>query len=190
MAVAPALRFDGGVDRLPPNFTAQSFRSLRRLTTESANLLSAVWSAESLDPDDVSMAPATGQGVVASSIIRKAIESYAMRCAINYFEAAGYVVEDVSVDNPFDLRCRIAAKEIFVEVKGTQTQGHTVILTANEVGFAQRHKEHMALFIVHSVQVEEHNNNVQVSGGHQRIMHPWNVDLGTLVATHYVYTPD
>jgi len=45
------------------------------------------------------------------------------------------------------------------------------------------------LFIVHSVQVEEHDGKVLVSGGQQRIMQPWDVDCGTLVPTQYVYTP-
>jgi len=136
MEAASALRFEGGVDRLPPNFTAQSFRSMRRLTIDSATLLRGVWLGGSTEQDGTSPAPAVGQGFVTSPMIRKAIDAYAMRCAINHFQAAGYVVEDMSARNPFDLRCHNATEDIFVEVKGTQTPGQTVILTANEVGFA------------------------------------------------------
>jgi hypothetical protein len=180
MEAASALRFEGAVDRLPPNFTAQSFRSMRRLTVESATLLRSVWLRGRTG----------GQGFVTSPMIREAIEDYAMQCAINHFEAAGYIVEDMSARNPVDLRCYNATEDIFVAVKGTQTAGQTVILTANEVGFAQRHKRRMVLFIVHSVQVEEYDSKVLVNGGQQRIMQPWDVDCGTLVPTQYVYTPD
>ena len=189
MDAAPELRFEGRVDRLPLNFTAQHVRSIRRLTIESAKLLSGVWLLGGTERDDVSPAPAAGQGFATSPMTRKAIDAYAMRCAIDHFKAGGYAVEDMSARNPFDLRCHNATEDIFVEVKGTQTPGQTVILTANEVGFAQRHKECMVLFIVHSVRVEEHDGKVLVRGGQQRIIQPWDVDCGTLVPTQYVYTP-
>lgn len=44
---APLLRFQGGRDRLPESFDVQSFRSMRRLTPESAALLTRIWREES-----------------------------------------------------------------------------------------------------------------------------------------------
>lgn len=37
--VAPDLRFEGGVERLPEQWTAQSLQTMRRLTAESAERL-------------------------------------------------------------------------------------------------------------------------------------------------------
>ena len=51
MDIASMLRFEGGVDRLRPDFTAQSFQSMRRLTVESANLLRSMWAENSTGRD-------------------------------------------------------------------------------------------------------------------------------------------
>jgi hypothetical protein len=189
MAIASKLRFISEIDRLPRNFTAQSVRSMRRLTDESVDLLREALSTGIKAVDYAPTISISGQGFVPDYMFRKNIEDYAVECATDYFQSAGYEVDNKSSNSPYDLLCRKFDGQIYVEVKGTTTHGDRVILTAGEVRFAQSHKEQMVLFIMHSVVLEKRNNDVLVSGGHQRIIQPWDIEQGTLVATQYVYTP-
>jgi hypothetical protein len=92
------------------------------------------------------------------------------------------------VGKPYDLRCTKDNEELFVEVKGTQTPGATVLLTKNEVDFARRYRRHMALFILHSARVIK-GECLSVSGGISRVLPPWDIDRGLLVPTECMYTP-
>ncbi|MDX6270298.1 MAG: hypothetical protein QOD28_1521 [Acidobacteriota bacterium] len=202
MEVAPVLRFESDIDRLPPNFTAQSVRRLRLLTAESIEIFEDLWNVTVLMQSDkaehlgggwvgnsATKLRSAGQGFAVSPEVRRAIEIYAMQRAIEFFKGKGYDVEDTSMNNPFDLFCIKGTDELFVEVKGTQTRGETVILTKNEVGFARKNRERMALFILHSVLITS-EHGIQISDGEFNIFHPWDVDQGTLIATQYLYTPN
>ena len=50
------------------------------------------------------------------------------------------------------------AEVLHVEVKGTQTTGEDIFLTAGEVNFARRHPGMMALFVLHSVEACGHGH--------------------------------
>jgi hypothetical protein len=202
MEVAPVLRFASGIHRLPPDFTAQSVRRMRLLTTESAGILEALWHATVLTPSenggdgkeelsiDIAEKPrAGGQGFSVTPEVRRAIESYAMQRATQFFMEKGYDVKDTSRGNPFDLFCTNGTDELFVEVKGTRTRGETVMLTKNEVGFARKNRERMVLFILHSLHVTS-DGGIRINGGEYEVFHPWDVDRGTLIATQYLYTPN
>jgi hypothetical protein len=198
--VALALRFESDIDRLPRNYTAMSLRRMRKLTPSSAMLLKQLWSATVLQPEAENhreqvtepLKTLRGrrktQGFASSTEVRRAIETYAMQRAADYFASDGYEVYDESVGNPYDLYCERDGVELFVEVKGTQTTGDAVILTKNEVGFARQNKKQMALFIIHSVNAP--SGSGVVSGGEYRVVNPWDIDQGTLIATQYLYTPD
>jgi len=45
------------------------------------------------------------------------------------------------------LYCTRETEVLHVEVKGTQTSGEDIILTADEVEFARRHRSQMALLV-------------------------------------------
>ena len=74
-----------------------------------------------------------------------------MDSAKKYFRSKGYDVEDRSKGNPYDLQCTKTNERLNVEVKGTQTDGRSIILTSGEVEFARRNKAQIALFVLHSI---------------------------------------
>lgn len=71
-----------------------------------------------------------------------------------------------------------------MEVKGTQSLGESVFLTAGEVKFAVKNTDSMALFILHSIDVDSSGN---VNGGVQNIRIPWTVDQVDLAALSFKY---
>jgi hypothetical protein len=124
------------------------------------------------------------QGFQLDPKLRKAVEDHAMNEATTYFRTLGYDVVDVSARRPYDLECAKGKSKRFVEVKGTQSMGESVFLTAGEVRFAIKHTSSMALFILHSVQVDSSGN---VSGGVQDIHNPWIVNEEDLEALSFKY---
>jgi hypothetical protein len=123
---------------------------------------------------------ARGQGFQLDSRVRKALEDYAMDAAKRYFEAKRYEYDDTSKTRPYDLICRRGSDVLYVEVKGTQTDGVEVVLTRGEVEFARIHQGQMVLFILHSIELTRRNGDIQLSGGKRRLIRPWNVDSGEL----------
>lgn len=101
-----------------------------------------------------------GQGFTVDPFIRKTIEEYAVSLGKTHFETDGYKVEIVG--KPYDLLCRRGAETLYVEVKGTQTTGDEIILTRNEVEFANRNSGQMVLFIVRNIVVTR-----TAEGGHR-----------------------
>ena len=76
---------------------------------------------------------------------------------------------------------------LFVEVKGTQTTGAEIILTPNEVTFATRHADQMALFVVHDVIVSRKDGKPIASGGDDRVINPWLLDTTRLTPLGFSY---
>lgn len=127
---------------------------------------------------------AKSQGFQLDSKLRKALEDYAMDAAKLHFSSLGYDVDDHSKNHPYDLCCKRKKELLYVEVKGTQTKGEEIILTSGEVDFARRHREQMALFVVHSIKVSDKK---KLSNGTELPIVPWDVDQGTLRPMSYKY---
>jgi hypothetical protein len=131
---------------------------------------------------------ARGQGFQLDSKLRKELEDYAMNAAKQYLEEElGYKCEDHSKTCPYDIQCRRDEEVLYVEVKGTQSAGDEIILTAGEVEFAQSHKGQMALFVLHSIRVVKGSNGDTLEGGERRWIRGWEVDCGTLKPVSFKY---
>ena len=130
------------------------------------------------------VAYARSQGFLIDSELRKAIELYAMDRAKKHFASLGYDFEDTSKTKPYDLKCTKGSEVIFVEVKGTQSNGAEVLLTVGEVKHAQKHPNQSALFILHSVVVTEDG----VRGGDTIVRKRWNPRDQNLAPLTYRYT--
>jgi hypothetical protein len=128
---------------------------------------------------------ARNQGFLLDSKLRKALDDYAMEAAKKFFRSKGYNVEDRSKGNPYDLRCTKAKERLQVEVKGTQTDGHGIILTPGEIAFARRNKGKMALFVLHSIKVS--SDGKVLRDGAKTVIWPWDVDEGCLKPISYMY---
>jgi hypothetical protein len=131
--------------------------------------------------------PGAGQGIAPGRDARRAIEQYAMDAAKSYYERAGYSVDDISATEPCDLLCRRANDVLYVEVKGTQSSGEEVLLTPNEVRFAEEHTNTMSLFVLHSAELTMSEGGISVEGGSTRVVEPWDIGEGELIPAGYRY---
>ena len=50
-----------------------------------------------------------------------------------HYEAKGWVVKDTSANRPYDFECTRGDEHLYVEVKGTTSDGRSIVLTKNEV---------------------------------------------------------
>jgi len=116
--------------------------------------------------------PGVGQGWSGKPGSRKAVEAYAMDLAVQHYSGRWPEVIDVSANQPFDLLCRAGDHELRVEVKGTTSQGLSVLLTRNEVAHAQANANQVALFVVSEIKSAGRG---PCSGGITQAFEPWDI---------------
>ena len=73
----------------------------------------------------------------------------------------------------YDYTCERNGNLYFVEVKGTQTRGASVILTRKEVEHMKLHRSNSIFVIVHSIRVRRDGSSFDVSEGTIRLDAPW-----------------
>ena len=127
-----------------------------------------------------------GQGFQSDVETRLMIESHAMTICENHYLSNGYEVKNVSANHSYDFLIKKNGKSRFVEVKGTQTGGETIILTKNEVELSRMQGDNMLLFIVHSIIMNK--KNVKKGSGVVSIIDPWRVNDDKLTPISYMYT--
>ena len=106
-----------------------------------------------------------------------------MAIAKRYFRREGFKVEDVSAWCSYDLLCKRASVELHVEVKGSTTEGASVVLTNNGVKHAHDPFNSCALFVLHSIVLKAG----KAAGGKQLIFNPWQLDNQRLTPISYTY---
>jgi hypothetical protein len=134
---------------------------------------------------------ARGQGRMADTLLREAIEQWAMAIACQHF-AMSYAVVDPSVaeSHPYDILCKTAdgGQELHVEVKGTQNDWGTIELTAGEVEHARLWFPRTALAVVWGIDVSRGDDgSISASGGQLRVFTPWQPEPCDLQATRCRY---
>jgi hypothetical protein len=142
------------------------------------------------DPGELPAAGArSGQGFTLDALARDAIESHAMKLAIRFFRARGYEVDaDVHRYQPYDLLCTLGSGEAMrVEVKGTTTEGETVLLTAGEVGSARRTDIPTTLFVVSGIEVTQRAGRWRARGGDAAWLPRWSPVDRALAPLTYRY---
>jgi hypothetical protein len=126
---------------------------------------------------------AIGQGDQADRAPAEAVERHAMAVAEAHYGALGWSVSNVSRWECFDLLCtREGGEELHVEVKGTESDGGHVLVTANEVEHARGCSD-AALFVVGRIAVE----GGSASGGNVVYAGPWALDDARLRPVTYSY---
>jgi len=153
---------------------------------QASNLLQSP--EDAADPEIASavekaLAQSRGQGFARTPQERRALEDHAMVAAKEYFRREGFAVEDVSARCSYDLLCRRETLEVHVEVKGSTTDGESIVLTNNEVKHACDPRNACVLFVLHSVVL----NGIKPSGGKQLILNPWHVENLRLTPVSYTY---
>ena len=101
---------------------------------------------------------------------RRVVELHAMECAKKYFSSGRFHVEDVSSNSSYDLLCTRDAERLCVEVKGTTSDGESIILTDNEIKVSERYP--YAIFVVSDILLVK-STTPTASGGHPRLYSAW-----------------
>lgn len=127
----------------------------------------------------------SGQGFRSSPEARRAIEMRAMSLATDYFQDQGWLVEDVSQRESYDLRCTRQEERIYVEVKGTTSEGFQILLTPNEVIHNQENYPNTALFVVSHIEVNGSGEDTEATGGAIKLFMPWLLTDSDLKAIGY-----
>lgn len=126
-----------------------------------------------------------GQGIQSDVEIRLMIESYAMETCRAHYLGHGFEVEDVSARESYDFVITKDGRARFVEVKGTQAAGDTIILTKNEVNLSRSTGENMVLFLVHSIAMNK--RTVRKGSGVVHIIEPWRIMEERLTPISFTY---
>ncbi len=117
-------------------------------------------------------------GFQPNSKIRKVVELHAMGRAEKEFKTQGYEVEDVSKKRPYDLYCTKSNEVKYVEVKGTQSDGMDIVLTAGEVNFIQKNGANSVLCVVHGITVKGRRRPKALGG--KLSLEPFDLSAGVL----------
>lgn len=117
----------------------------------------------------------------------RAIELRAVQVARAHFESAGYTTEDVGASRSYDVHATRGSEEIKVEVKGTTSDGSSVVLTRNEVKLHLQVHPANALAIVRHI-VLDHSAEAPVAiGGELELIMPWEIEETGLNPIAYDY---
>lgn len=129
-----------------------------------------------------------GQGFEPDPLVRRAIELWAMKKARTQYERNGYLVRDVSMNQPYDLFCEKDGKRSRkVEVKGTRGDGSIVVLTSNEVSSALDKSSITDLAICFGVVVDISGEEPRAHSGRLRIIQKWRPDRNSLQPIQFRY---
>jgi hypothetical protein len=154
------------------------------LTYDRANLLDDPSSEINLE-EEASLAAERAAGFQSDPKVRKTIEQHAMKKAQKALEERGFSkFENTSATKPYDFTCWREEKPFFVEVKGTQTPGKTVILTKNEVEHVKSNPDNCVLVVVYSVKL---TGKKTATAGMTDVTEKWDLTDGELTATQYLW---
>lgn len=95
-------------------------------------------------------------------------------------------MHDTRYGNPFDAVATKAGSTRYLEAKGTETDGASVIVTAGEVEWARQHKGECVLGIVSGIRFV--GDELDVGSG-ELTLHVWDPDTGVLTAKSYSWRP-
>lgn len=134
-----------------------------------------------------------GAGFQSNALVRVAVEQHAMKKAEDALTKKGYEVrlthkngQSICGNSPFDMIAYKDGVEHFVEVKGTQSNGSSVIFTYNEVELYKDKTKKVILCVVHSIQLKD--DKVNIKTGDVIIHDPWIIDTSKLKEISYFYS--
>ena len=119
---------------------------------------------------------------------RRSIELRAMKVARTHLRKQGWTkIVDTSAGNPFDFYCKRGSSEIWVEVKGTTSNGSSVVLTRNEVRHHRSVHPRNSLIIVHSIRLTG-PQKIRATEGVLHEICPWRIQEVDLDPIGFDYT--
>ncbi|WP_175482708.1 MrcB family domain-containing protein [Actinokineospora iranica] len=122
---------------------------------------------------------------------RRAIEQHAVSVTTDYLVSQGFKVSDVGATHSFDLDARRAGERVFVEVKGTTSNGAEIVLTKAEVELHLEKYPKNMLAVVTDIALDRKAEPPTATAGVLRVTHPWQVDSTLLTPLTFRYAvPD
>ncbi len=118
---------------------------------------------------------------------RKAVEDYAQHLLEQHYRDKRWKVEDLRYGNPFDAKATKGTQVRYLEAKGTETDGKSVIVSKGEVNFARKHPGECVLGILSGIRFNA-DGSLDDRSGHLDI-HPWDPDTGVLEPTRFNWSP-
>jgi hypothetical protein len=144
--------------------------------------------ADNESEEAATMSQEQAAGFQSNPEIRRAVENFAMKKAHSLLVERHYRnFKNTSNSKPYDYTCERDGKIFFVEVKGTQTLGKTLILTRGEVEHIISHADRCILVLVHSVKVSA-NGTVRINGGGTEVKESWMLRRADLNPIQYAWT--
>jgi hypothetical protein len=117
-----------------------------------------------------------------------AIEERAAVVTREYFETElGYETVDVGKHESYDVRASKGQEVVKIEVKGTTTDGASVVLTRNEVNLHRVEHPHNALAVVRNITLDRSGDRPVASGGELVPVMPWQINEDGLSPIAYDY---
>lgn len=131
----------------------------------------------------------SGQGRRLDAKLRKEIEDLAQQRLMDVYDKDGWVVEDLRVGNPFDAKATKGDDVLYLEAKGTVTDGERVIVTRGEVNWSLAHPGECVIGIVSGITLKK-DGTVDPRSGSLR-QYVWEPDDDDLDPIDYdFYPPD
>lgn len=118
---------------------------------------------------------------------RRRVEDYAQIVLTQYYRDRGWKVQDTRIGNPYDAVAVKGPELLYLEAKGTEGDGATVLVTPGEVRHARTHRGQCVLGVVDGIRMDP-DGAVDETSGNLRI-YEWDPDRGLLEATGYEWTP-
>ncbi|MEV4622416.1 DUF3883 domain-containing protein [Asanoa sp. NPDC049573] len=103
---------------------------------------------------------------------RKKVEDAAQEMLMQHFTNDGWTVQDVRLGNPYDAIATRDGQTLWLEAKGTETNGASIIATRNEVAWARAHLGSRILGILSDVTFRPNGEVDATTGTFQ--MFTWN----------------
>ncbi|MCY1348483.1 hypothetical protein D9M69_346310 [compost metagenome] len=176
--------------RIPVGSIAGS--DLDRLLYSAAERLSAIYLAQ-LDQRDVPPGDqdardiativkplrqrTRAQGIGLTAPERRAVELRAMLLATQFLQSEGFVCEDKSAVEPFDILARRDGQALKIEVKGTTSElCDSILMTRNEIELHRREKGTTGLLIVSGIRLNRSGSGPSASDGVVEALMQWDID--------------
>jgi len=96
-----------------------------------------------------------GQGWQSDPEKRSKVENAAQDRLMKQYVDDGYEVEDVRHDGPYDAVARRGEEVVYLEAKGTETDGGSVLVTSGEVKHAREHPGQCVMGLLSDIRFDE-----------------------------------
>jgi hypothetical protein len=120
-------------------------------------------------------------------IKRRMVEDHAQALLERRFRHKGWKVADTRRGNPFDAVATKGKKTRYLEAKGTERDGASILVTPRQVRYARAHLGECVMGIVSGIRFQP-DGTLDPTGGTLAI-HDWDPDSGVLKPTVYVWAP-